>query len=88
MENFPNLSLAEVGVDTVVEDASLMAKHGLRLPDALQLASCLEADVDAFITNDKSLQRVEEPTMLLISDLAAQDLTPTSKTVLAPSMNT
>ena len=73
MENFPNLSMAEVDVDTVVEAASLTAKHGLRLPDALQMASCLEADVDAFITNDKSLQGVKEPTVLLISDLAAQD---------------
>jgi len=41
--------------------------------DALQLASCLEADVDAFITNDKSLLRVEKPRVLLISDLAAPD---------------
>ena len=76
MEKFPNLSLAEVGVDTVVEAASLTAKHGLRLPDALQLASCLEADVDAFITDDKSLQGVKEQTVLLISDLAAQDEAP------------
>ena len=73
MENFPNLSLAEVDVDTVVEAAGLRAKYGLRLPDALQLASCLEADVDAFITNDKSLLRVEQTRVLLISDLASQD---------------
>jgi hypothetical protein len=33
----------------------------------------LEVDVDAFITNDKSLQRVEEPKVLLLSDLAVQD---------------
>jgi len=33
----------------------------------------LEVDVDAFITNDKSLQRMEEPTVLLLSDLAAQN---------------
>lgn len=71
MINFPNLSLAPVGVDTVVRVAGLRAKYGLRLPDALQLASCLEAGVDAFITNDKSLSRVEEPRVMLISDLAS-----------------
>jgi predicted nucleic acid-binding protein len=71
MENFPNLSLASVDVETVVGAAGLRARYGLRLPDALQLASCLEADVDAFITNDKSLLRVEKPRVLLISDLAA-----------------
>jgi hypothetical protein len=37
----------------------------------LQLVSCLEADVDAFITDNKSLSRVEEPRVLLISDLVA-----------------
>jgi len=69
MENFPNLSLAPVGVEMVVTAAGLRARHGLRLPDALQLASCLEAEVDAFITNDRSLSRVEELRVMLISDL-------------------
>jgi predicted nucleic acid-binding protein len=71
MENFPNLSLAQVDAETVVTAAGLRARYGLRLPDALQLASCLEVEADAFITNDKSLSRVGEPRVILISDLVS-----------------
>ncbi|WP_416670565.1 type II toxin-antitoxin system VapC family toxin [Egbenema bharatensis] len=46
-------------------------KHNLKLTDALQLATALEAGCQAFLTNDTQLKRVTELKVLVISELEA-----------------
>lgn len=49
--------------------AELRARYNLTLADALQFAAALMANCQAFLTNDKRLQRVSELTVLIIDDL-------------------
>ena len=49
--------------------ANLRVRYGLKLPDALQIATAIAANCQAFLTNDIKLQRVNELRVLLISDL-------------------
>ncbi len=54
----------------IAEDAArIRARYGLRTPDALQVAAGLAAGCDALLTNDKTMMRVNELRMLLVSDL-------------------
>ncbi|MDL2321475.1 PIN domain-containing protein [Desulfosarcina sp. OttesenSCG-928-B08] len=49
--------------------ARLRANHGLRTPDAIQVATAILYQADFFLTNDARLTRLEQIEMLLISDL-------------------
>jgi predicted nucleic acid-binding protein len=49
--------------------AMLRARYELRTPDALHLATALDAGCDAFLTNDRGLSRVTEITVLILGDL-------------------
>lgn len=55
-------SIAELG-------AELRAQYRLRTPDALQIATALEAGCEAFLSNDAGLRRVTELRMLILEDL-------------------
>ena len=50
--------------------ADLRARYNLRTPDALQLATALEAGCDTFLTNDLALRRVADLRVLALSTLA------------------
>jgi len=60
-------------VDIDVTAAELAARrratHGMRLPDALQIAVALREGCEAFLTNDRRLRRVTELRVLLLDDL-------------------
>jgi predicted nucleic acid-binding protein len=49
--------------------ALIRVRYGLKLPDALQVATALVAGCDAFLTNDVVLQRVTELRILVLSAL-------------------
>jgi predicted nucleic acid-binding protein len=54
----------------VAENASLIrAGYGLRLPDAIQIAFALNVGCQAIVTNDESLRRVTELSVLILDDL-------------------
>ncbi len=69
--NSAYLSLVPVTATVAERAAQLRANHQLRTPDALQIAAALEAQCDAFLTNDMRLQRVSEIPVILFDDLAA-----------------
>ncbi|WP_110517859.1 type II toxin-antitoxin system VapC family toxin [Herpetosiphon llansteffanensis] len=52
--------------------ATLRAQYRLRTPDALQIATAIDAGCDAFLTNDIALQRVTEIAVLVVADLATR----------------
>jgi len=60
-----------VGVDAVAErSAEIRAQYNLKLADSFQVAAAIAAGCDAFLTNDSTLKRVSEITILVLDDLA------------------
>jgi len=51
--------------------AQLRVKYNFQLPDALQLATALVSNCEAFLTNDGQLKRVAELRVLVIGELEA-----------------
>jgi predicted nucleic acid-binding protein len=49
--------------------ASIRAAYNLTLPDALQRGAALTANCEAFLTNDKTLQRVTELRVIVLGNL-------------------
>lgn len=49
--------------------AELRAKYNLRTPDALQVATAIQAQCDAFLTNDRTIKRVSEIQVLVLDEL-------------------
>lgn len=49
--------------------ADLRARYNLGIADAFQVAAALAGGCDAFLTNDRMLQRVQELTILVLDDL-------------------
>lgn len=55
-------SVAEIAAD-------LRARYNLRTPDALHVATAIDAGCDAFLTNDLGLKRVKELMILVLDEL-------------------
>ena len=51
--------------------AEIRVQYSLKLPDALQIATAISSDCEAFLTNDVQLKRVIELQVLVISELSA-----------------
>lgn len=73
---FPQLMVAGIDVEIALRAARLRASHGLRTPDALQVAACLEHGATAFVTNDRRLRRVTELDVILIDDFVTDTHAP------------
>ena len=64
----PDLLVVELNAAVVELATQLRANHGLRTPDALQAACCLQLGPDAvMITGDASFQRVQALQVSLIA---------------------
>ncbi len=63
------LALMIVGHSVAQRAAELRARYNLKTIDALHVATALEAGCDAFLTNDDGLQRLNEISILLLSEL-------------------
>lgn len=66
--NEPNLKMAEADLEVCDTAAFLRRKYKIRLPDALEIATALESDAALFLTNDRSLQKIEEIPVLVLKD--------------------
>jgi predicted nucleic acid-binding protein len=49
--------------------AEMRVRYNLKLPDALQIATAIASNCDAFLTNDAQLNRVMELRVMVISEL-------------------
>jgi predicted nucleic acid-binding protein len=63
------IHLLPVTAKFAAEAAKLRAKYNLRTPDALHIATAIKSGCNAFLTNDKGLQRVSELPILVLDDL-------------------
>ncbi len=69
LKNGPNLTLLPI-TETIGETAGVLrGKYPhLKTVDAVQIAAALDAEADAFLTNDKKLSGIKEITILVLSD--------------------
>ena len=58
-----------VTVDAAQIAGDLRARYNLRTPDALQVAVAIAAGCQAFLTNDTTLKRVSEISILVMDEL-------------------
>ena len=68
---FPNLDLVAVSRSILLDAASLRARHRLRTPDAIQLATAFSSGATLAITNDEAWRNIAGIETLLLADLAA-----------------
>lgn len=68
LTNFPNLTLAPLTRDVILTAAALRARHGLKTPDALIIATALEQKATLLVTNDRSWRRVPGIEIYCLSD--------------------
>ncbi len=69
LSSFPHLSIVEIDRPVARRAADLRAKHGLRTPDALQVAAALGRGATGFVTNDEAVKRVREIEVLLLDEI-------------------
>jgi predicted nucleic acid-binding protein len=75
-KRYREILLSSTGFDTLAvsaeiaeQAAQLRATHGLRTPDAIQLATAITAGATAFLTNDARLAKVAPLEVLVMADL-------------------
>ena len=61
-------------IDIAHRAAEYRARYGLRTPDAIHVATAVQARAEVFLTNDRRLRRVEEIDVLLVEDLKGEDV--------------
>ena len=69
LETFPNLQVKTLDENIADVASSLRANYNINTPDAIQVATSLEAQADIFITNDSSLKKITEIKVLLLSEM-------------------
>ena len=52
-----------------IEAVKMRIKYGLKLPDAIQIATAIVSNCDAFLTNDIALSKVTEIRSIVVSEL-------------------
>ncbi len=66
IQSLPNTTLVAPHYDIAKTSARLRATYNLRTPDAILMATALEARADAFISNDVHLRRLAAEGMAII----------------------
>jgi len=67
----PHVSTLPVTFSTAQGAAELRASHGLKTPDAIQVATALRHEADAILTNDRDLSGIEGLQVLRLRDLVS-----------------
>ena len=68
LTTFPNLTMRAVDAAVAEAAAELRARHRLRPPDAIQVATCIVEGGTAFVTNDERLKKIENPKIIIMED--------------------
>jgi len=69
IDDFPNLELASISRDILLEAAALRARYRLRTPDAIQLATGIQLGATIAVANDEGWRNVPHIETLVLSDL-------------------
>jgi predicted nucleic acid-binding protein len=64
-----NLLTFPVSNEIADKAAELRAKYKIRTPDAVQVATALHGEASIYLTNDKSLKKIQEIDMITLFDI-------------------
>ena len=67
--NSRNFSTLPIDAGAAERAADLRSRYKLKLPDALQIATALEAGCEAFLTNDEALNSVTDLRVIVLKDV-------------------
>jgi predicted nucleic acid-binding protein len=70
LDYFPNLELVAISREILLDAAALRARQKLRTPDAIQIATGLQAGTTLAVTNDKAWRTVPLLETMILTDLA------------------
>ncbi len=68
--NAPHIMTYDISPVIAQKAAEIRANYGIRTPDAIQLATAVNAGATFFLTNDHALQKYPHLTVILVDDLA------------------
>lgn len=68
LKTFSTLTMVVIDEKLAEAAALIRARHGIRLPDALQIAAAIQGEATLFITNDKRIKKVDAIEVLVLSD--------------------
>ena len=66
------VTTASVSESIADEAAQLRARHGLRTPDAIQLATAIRSGASSFLTNDSRLPALAALKIVVLNELTAK----------------
>jgi predicted nucleic acid-binding protein len=66
--NFPHLLVAPVDMQVAEKVAEMRSHYGLRMPDAITVATALVHHAQALVTNDRDLRRVTALDVIVLAD--------------------
>lgn len=69
-ERTQGIQLIPVSAAVARRSADLRARYQLRTPDAIHVATALEAGCDAFLTNDLGIKRINDVRVLILDELS------------------
>ncbi|MDW8051565.1 MAG: type II toxin-antitoxin system VapC family toxin [Armatimonadota bacterium] len=69
--NARNTIFVPIDAEVAQRAAELRVQYNLTLTDAFQVAAALSANCDVFLTNDRDLKRMNEITVLVLSDFVS-----------------
>jgi predicted nucleic acid-binding protein len=69
LTTFPNLTFCEMGLDVAGKASDLRSADRIKTPDAIQLATTIFYGATAFLTNDKTFERVKGVDILILDKL-------------------
>ena len=72
LATMPNILILDVSEEIAIIAASIRRSYGFRTPDAIQLATCVVAKANAFITNDKKLTLFKEVDVVPLQEFSAR----------------
>lgn len=62
----PNLEIQDINQEIGILSARIRRNYNFRIPDSIQLATCLYKKIDIFITNDFKLKAFKEFPIILL----------------------
>ena len=68
---FPNLAFLPVTLEIAERAAEIRARHAVRTPDAIHIATALVSGAEIFLTNDRDFERMDEIDVLVLEDFVA-----------------
>ncbi len=70
IQDSEGLEVAPVTREALIEAAGIRAKIGIRLPDAIHVATAVLSGCRSFLTNDRSIREIPNMSVIYLSDIA------------------